>query len=222
MRVLAIETSTRRGSVALVESGRVVAAAAHERPNAHAEAMLPLLDELLASSGWAKSSLDRLGVGVGPGSFTGIRVGIALGQGIGLALGRPVYGVGSLEAMAFAVPAEHAGARCPLVDARRGEVFVAVYGVDGDEREPPRAVAHDQVLSELALLAPGPRVVIGEMAVRLGIPELLQADACDLPHATSVALIAATLGETRIGAEPRYVRDAGALLPNLPPSPLAR
>src|SRR5687767_3343290 len=112
MRILGIESSSRRGSVALVENGVVLVSAAQERPNANAEALLPLIEQLLAEVGWSKNSLDRVGVGVGPGAFTGIRIGIALAQGIGLGLGRPVFGVGSLQAMARAVPRAHSGIRC--------------------------------------------------------------------------------------------------------------
>jgi len=92
VRVLAIETSTRRGSVALVRAlvGAVSGASvdrersellhelSHVQLNAHAETLLPLVDRLLLEAGAARSSVDRLAVGVGPGSFTGLRVGIAL------------------------------------------------------------------------------------------------------------------------------------------------
>ena len=92
MRVLAVETSSPRGSVALLEGGRLLAEKSHEQPNSHAEQILPLIRELLAEAGFAPSSLDRIGTGIGPGSFTGLRVGIALAVGIGLGLDRPVVG----------------------------------------------------------------------------------------------------------------------------------
>ncbi|HEY4103147.1 MAG TPA: hypothetical protein VGM44_04620, partial [Polyangiaceae bacterium] len=66
MRSLGLETSTRRGSVALLENDAVVVSLEHEEPNAHAERLLPLVERALAEAGWPKSSLDRLGVGVGP------------------------------------------------------------------------------------------------------------------------------------------------------------
>ncbi|MEB2323652.1 MAG: tRNA (adenosine(37)-N6)-threonylcarbamoyltransferase complex dimerization subunit type 1 TsaB, partial [Sorangiineae bacterium] len=124
MRVLGIETSAAaRGTVALAEGGVRLAEASHEVRSAHAELMLPLIARLLAEAGWARGSLDRLAVGVGPGSFTGVRVGIALAQGIALGLGVPVVGVPSLAAMARAAPPHVSGLRVPLLDARRGEVF---------------------------------------------------------------------------------------------------
>ncbi len=220
MRVLGIDTSTRRGSLALIEDGRVIASAEHDRPNAHAEEMLPLLTRMMAEHGIDRRSIERIGVSVGPGAFTGIRVGIALAHGIALGLGRPVFGVGSLEAMAEAVPAERPGLRCALLDARRGEVFVAVYEPDGRERAAPRAIARERALGEIEALAPLPRVVIGEVVDELGgSRELFRSPQTELPHAIHVAQIAARRSDDRAGAEPCYVRDAGAVLPKLPPSP---
>src|SRR5258706_8847589 len=91
MRLLGIETSSRRGSVALVENDRVVARAAHEKLNAHAEELARLLDEVIADSGWSRRSFDRVAVGMGPGSFTGVRVGVAFAEGIAVGLGIELF-----------------------------------------------------------------------------------------------------------------------------------
>ena len=106
MRILGIETSTVAGaaSVALIEGGKVVLERAHVRPKQSAERLLPLIAELLSEVGWQRTSLDRLGVSVGPGSFTGVRVGIACAQGLALGLDVPLIGVTSLRAMARARP----------------------------------------------------------------------------------------------------------------------
>jgi tRNA threonylcarbamoyladenosine biosynthesis protein TsaB len=119
VRVLGIETSSARGSVALIEGSISVCALDHERANAHGESILPLIEEALARAGWNRTQLDRIAVGAGPGSFTGLRVGIAIAQGLSEGLGIPLVGVPSLRAMALAVPAEQEGCRCVLVDARR-------------------------------------------------------------------------------------------------------
>jgi tRNA threonylcarbamoyladenosine biosynthesis protein TsaB len=218
MRLLAIETSTRRGSVALVEHGTLVATAMHERDNAHAELVLPLVAELFARAGWAKSCVDRIAVGVGPGAFTGIRVGIALAQGIGLALRRPVFGIGSLETMAAAVPRQLSGVRCALLDARRSELFAAVYSPQGVELVAPHAVPREGVAARLLEIAPEPRVVVGEISAALAG---LRSTETDLPHALWTARLAELRSEEHAQAQPHYVRDAGAALPNLPPSPFS-
>ena len=118
MRILALETSSPRGSVALTEGVTLIASEEHSEPSAHAELMLPLVSRALARAGWSRSSIDRIAVGVGPGSFVGLRVGIALAEGLSLGLGRPVVGVGSLSAMLGALSREHAGPRAALLDAR--------------------------------------------------------------------------------------------------------
>src|SRR6185369_5960506 len=140
MRVLGIETSTRRGSVAAVEGTLTLGTLAHEEPSAHAERVLSLIEILLAEVGWSRASIERIAVGIGPGSFTGLRVGIALAQGMALGLGRPIVGVGSLAALASSAPATDRRTRVPVLDARRGELFVAAYDADGRERLAPNAV----------------------------------------------------------------------------------
>lgn len=219
MRVLGIETSSLRGSVALVEGDRVVGTAHHEEPHRHGERLLPLLDELLARCGWRRGSLDRVGVGVGPGSFTGLRVGIALATGISLGLGVPLVGVGSLRALAAGHPASDPRLRVVVRDARRNEHFVAVYDVDGNERTEAHAVPQALTPERVRGLVGGaPFVVVGAR-----LPELPCADGEPLhsPDAGAVARLAASLDPAAHPALPHYVRGPNAIRPNLPPSPLA-
>ena len=223
MRVLGIETSSRRGTVALVEAGRVIVWLATETPGGHAPHLLGLVDQIVAAAGWSKAALDRIAVGLGPGSFTGIRVGIALAQGIALGLSRPIVGVGSLRAMCRAVPAELRGPRCALIDARRDEVFAAEYDEVGHERREPQAVRRDRVSAWLAETASP--VLLGEAATVLA-PEAspLRSDLTDLPHAAGVALAGEETPERAADApaiDAIYVRPADAIRPNLPRFPLS-
>jgi len=216
MRVLGIETSARRGSVSLIEQGRVVIALSHEELNAHAERLLPLLDQALTQAGWSRTTLDRVAVGVGPGSFTGLRVGIALGQGIAVGLGIPLVGVGSLRAMAAAVPSERPGSRWALLDARRGEVFVAAYDQAGGELLAPCAIAPAELEPTLSRAsAPEPRLLLGEVLDVLGgtLGTRVQSLETDLPHASAVGRLGEQAEASHTGVEPLYVRDAGAALP---------
>jgi tRNA threonylcarbamoyladenosine biosynthesis protein TsaB len=222
VRVLGVETSTRRGSVAAWLDGRVIAAREHAVPNAHAEELLPLLDAVLAEAGWEKGLIDRFAVGIGPGSFTGLRVGIALVHGIALGLDKPLVGCGSLAVMARGVPREDARVRVPVLDARRGEFFVAAYERDGSVLAEPAAVPRAETDAFLrGLLAGRPYVLVGEGAAELAPdhPRLARPD-LDLPHARWVADLGAALDPESAPAEPEYVRGPGATLPNLPPSPL--
>ncbi len=221
MRCLGLETSTRRGSVALLENGKLVTHVEHEQPNAHAENLLPLVERALASAGWTKSSLDRLGVGVGPGSFTGLRVGIALAEGLSVGLDRPLIGVGSLLAMAHGGLVERAhGPCCALLDARRDELFAAVYLDETRELHAPVALPIEHLPEFLQDF--GAVTVVGEVAreLPLGRAEYLPGAFLELPHARWVAALAEKLGEAEFPPEPIYVRGIGATLPKLPPSPL--
>ena len=222
MRTLGIETSTRRGSVALTQDGAVVGTLEHEEPSAHAERVLGLIERVLADAGWTRGSLDRVAVGVGPGSFTGLRVGIALAQGVALGLERPLVGIGSLAAMASAVPADDRRTRVTVLDARRSELFVAAYAPDGTEVFPPSALGAADARRELGVALAGHEVVlVGESAPLLGSDwPALAGSTLDLPHAITVAKLGTLADPTLSSSEPVYVRGPGATLPNLPPSPL--
>jgi tRNA threonylcarbamoyladenosine biosynthesis protein TsaB len=220
VRTLGLETSTRRGSVALLENGRVVRCLEHEQPNSHAERLLPLVEQAISEAGWPKSSLDRLGVGVGPGSFTGLRVGIALAEGLSVGLDRPLLGIGSLLAMAHGALAERPGGPCcALLDARRDELFTAIYVEGTRELCAPLALP----ILDLAdfLRNSSVATVVGEVARDMSLgPFYLAGALVELPHARWVAALASELEESAFPPEPRYVRGIGATLPNLPASPL--
>jgi tRNA threonylcarbamoyladenosine biosynthesis protein TsaB len=134
MRVLAIDTSTLTGSVALLEEGAVVAEAlATVRAN-HSESLLPMLDVTLSRAGRSMRDVDLVAVGLGPGSFTGVRIGMSIAKGLRVATGVRVAGVESLDA----VIAQALGVRgflAAVIDARRDEVFAKLVRVgDGASR----------------------------------------------------------------------------------------
>jgi tRNA threonylcarbamoyladenosine biosynthesis protein TsaB len=223
VRILAIETSSPRGSVALVESGAIVRASDHELASEHAERILPLIEQLLSEAGWSRTSLDRIAAGVGPGSFTGLRVGMALADGIAIGLGIAAVGVGSLRAMTHAVPPEQPGARAALLDARRNELFVGAYDASGVELVAPCVLPRDRALAFLGRVL-GEFVLVGRVVAELatGGRQWVQSPLAELPHAGCVGLIAAELDPDTATLEPIYVRGPNATLPQLPPSPLDR
>lgn len=223
MRVLGIETSCPVGSVALVERGEVIACAHHDEPQRHGERLLPLVEQLLAECGWSRSSLERLGVGVGPGSFTGLRVGIALAAGMALGLGVPLVGVGSLRALAHGYGAqgdspEDRRLRVVVRDARRNEYFVAAYDERSEEVRAPEAIPQALASEHVRRLA-GPRnyVVLGTPFADL---PCAAGELTRVPDARAVAQLAATLDPSEHPALPHYVRGPNAIRPKLPPSPL--
>src|SRR5262245_52075822 len=98
----------------------------------HARTLLPLIDAALAAAGVGLRQLDLLAVSIGPGSFTGLRIGLSVAKGLALATGLPVVGVPTLEAYALHV-GPRPGLICPVLDARKGEVYGAVFRWQGGE-----------------------------------------------------------------------------------------
>lgn len=190
IRIAAFDSSTGWGSIALLEAEDargpiLVAEAGMLARDSLASHLLSLLDRLLAESGWERASVDVWAVTRGPGSFTGVRIGLGTARGLGLSSGRPAVGVGTLEAMAEALGPAGAD-RLPLLDAGRGELYGARYDPESSppvELEPPwlgpphRAIASPRPVlafgsgAELyrdRLRAAGVEVVRGPRAVAVG------------------------------------------------------
>lgn len=161
MRLLAIDTTTPRGSVAVVSSDGVEAEARVQASEGHSRWLLPAVDALLRGLGVEPGSLDAFAVTVGPGSFTGLRVGLSSVQGLALASGKRCIGMSSLEVLALGATGE-AETVVPLVDAFRSEVFWAVYGREGEALVPPRVGPLEEALER----APAGCAFVGEPAER--------------------------------------------------------
>lgn len=129
MRILAIDTSTAIGSVALLEASTPVAQVSEAVPQRHLEWLAPALQRLLAQVGWQPGRIDAVAVATGPGSFTGLRIGIATALIWARVQDVSIVGIPTLVAMAMNVKAS--GLICPMLDARRGEVAAALFRRDG-------------------------------------------------------------------------------------------
>jgi tRNA threonylcarbamoyladenosine biosynthesis protein TsaB len=129
MRLLAIDTSTWTASVAITDETGAVIAEGEARAETHSENLLPLIASVAAQAGVAARDLDAIAVGVGPGSFTGLRIGFATAKGLAFAAGRPLWAVSSLAALALScdVTLPTPALLVPVLDARRGEVFAGFY-----------------------------------------------------------------------------------------------
>ncbi|GGD35398.1 tRNA (adenosine(37)-N6)-threonylcarbamoyltransferase complex dimerization subunit type 1 TsaB [Pseudoxanthomonas indica] len=228
MKLLAFETATEGCSVALYLDGQV-----RERfeiaPRRHAELALPWAEELLAEAGVARSALDAIAISRGPGAFTGVRLGIALGQGIALAIDRPLVPVSTLKVVAASLVlpygTEPAGGKQRIfaaIDARMGEVYVGAFQRDGADLV---ALSDEIVAAPDAVSLPddgrwhgagtGFAALEGALLTRLQ-PQLASVDASVLPHASDLAQLA-SLAFARGEAvapelvEPAYLRDNVAL-----------
>lgn len=129
MKVLAMDTSTLTGSVALVEDELVLSEVLSFVRANHSEALLPLVDDVLKRAHSRLDDVDLLAVGVGPGSFTGVRIGVSLAKGLRLATGKRLAGVSSLEAVMSASTGVE-GLLLAVLDAKRGELFAQLSRVD--------------------------------------------------------------------------------------------
>jgi tRNA threonylcarbamoyladenosine biosynthesis protein TsaB len=125
MNLLALETATESCSAALLAGDRLFVRS-EIAPRRHAELLLPMCEELLAEAELARSDLDALGVGCGPGAFTGVRLAISAAQGIALALDLRVVAVSSLAALAMQAP-DNGAAILAVTDARMGEIYAGVF-----------------------------------------------------------------------------------------------
>ena len=218
MKLLAIETSTEACSVAVYADGAVFAR--HElAPRRHTQLVLPWADELLAEAGLRKSQLDAIAVGRGPGAFTGVRLAIALVQGLALALDRPVLPISTLAVLAMQGKGERILA---AIDARMGEVYLGEFMRDadglvtaaGEENICPPALAPVPA-NAVSGVGTGFGAEQGALVARLG-STLASFDASALPHAADLAKLAARAfarGEAVDAAriEPAYLRDKVAL-----------
>ncbi len=193
MRVLAVETSTLAGGVALVDGERLVAEYLLDVSVTHSERLLAAIDRVLADARWTPRDLEGLAVSIGPGSFTGLRVGVSTVKGLGWALGLPIAAVPTLDAMAATVPAA-ALPVCPVLTARRGEVYASLYRRDGDglRREwDYLALAPEELAARLA----EPTLVIGDGAGGVASPH---ARRLPPPHRAPSPACVAILGRARL------------------------
>jgi len=152
MLILSSDTSTAYYSVALTRDRHVLAEVSVEGGRKHSERLLETVDWLLRETGRELSDVDMLAVAHGPGSFTGLRVGVAAWKGLALGAGLPLVGVSTLDAMSR-MPEMHDGWACPMLDAKMQEVYGAVYRFEDGTRtsvKPASACPVERLLDGLS------------------------------------------------------------------------
>ena len=205
MKLLALESSALAASAAVTEDEKVLSEVFCNVGLTHSVTLLDLCDKALALAGASVADIDAIAVAAGPGSFTGVRIGIAAVKGLADGAGKPVMGVSTLEAMAYSVP--FAAARiCPVMDARRSQVYNALFGCENGilvRLTPDRAISIEELAADISdgetvLIGDGADKVYAELSGR--IPGLyLAPPGVRFQHASSVA--AAALAARRAGAE---------------------
>ena len=149
--IISIETSTDVCSVALHNNGKLLKELILHEPRAHAAKLAPLIDEIFKSQRLALSDLQAVAVSSGPGSYTGLRIGTSTAKGICFALNIPLIAIPTLELLAFAVkPHTESDLLCPMIDARRMEVYCGVYNNKHELLHPIKAIeVNEHTFSEL-------------------------------------------------------------------------
>lgn len=167
-RIILIETSTALCSTALAENGKIVSERRCAEPRAHASVTAPFVKEMLDECGWTAGSCDAVCVGMGPGSYTGLRVGVSTAKGLCFGAGIPLLAVSTLETLFWqgkALQPEGCTAVIPMLDARRMEVYTCVYSPEGKQLTEIAPVVLDKD-SFAAEFASGPVLVIGDAATK--------------------------------------------------------
>ncbi len=225
MRVLAIDTALAACSSAVLDTifGGVVASESLPMVRGHAEALIPLIARVMARAELGFFDIDRVTVTIGPGSFTGLRVGISAARGIALAAEKPAFGVSTLSA--YAAPHLAADRTVPVIaaiDARHSHVYLQIFGPSGRTALPPRLAP----LSEAVRAASeAPCRLVGSAAraiaeqIPAAAPAPLYVDARDAPDIDWVARMGAVLREGQSPANPLYLRAPDAQPQNAAQSP---
>jgi tRNA threonylcarbamoyladenosine biosynthesis protein TsaB len=210
--ILALDAAAAACSVALLCRGRLLAHRQAPMARGHAEALMPLVMEIMAEARIDFADLAKVAVGVGPGSFTGIRIALAAARGIALAAGLPAVGIDSFSAVAATLPAAALAGRTLLVviDSKREELFGQYF--DSDRRP----LGAPLVLGALDLLErrpAGPLILAGDGAARLpDAPGLERAEGTGRPDARAIALLAEE-GRVTLDLRPLYLRAPDVTLP---------
>ncbi len=201
MKILAFDTSMAACSAAVSEDGRILARRHEAMAMGQAERLAPMIAEAMTEAGIAFAELDRIAVTTGPGTFTGVRIGLAMARGFGVSLGIPVTGINSLAAIAI----NEASRDIPLIvtaDARNNEFYLAVF----DEAPEPRIVRREDLGQLLPhdpfrLLGSGAGMIMGDF------PHAQRSPAGDVPSAQNFIRIAARLDPSGHPPDPLYLRQ---------------
>ena len=219
MLTLALDTSTRVCTVGLVQDGHVLAEYDISVGLTHSEGLMPQLDQMFARTGIKKENTDRIAVSIGPGSFTGLRIGLAAAEAMAYAWQCGICGVNTLETMAYNIPVEGV-VLAPVLDAQKGNFYTAFYEWTGGELREVRPVemADRETLLQQLQHCGKPVLLMGEceklMKQELPYGISVAPEQVRLPKASSVALAAEDTepltGEDVFTLRPYYIRKSEA------------
>ena len=223
--ILALETATMCGSVALVAENICLAEFTLQTGKTHSRRLLAGIDWIMQESGIGREAIDAVAVSLGPGSFTGLRIGLATAKGLTLALGTQLIGVGTLDGLAAQVAGAGTSLVCPVLDARKNEVYCGLYrensgGVAQLQQEylvlRPEDLC-DAITEPVLLLGDGATAYAALLRERLAGLATILPPALYFPRAASIGMLALDKWQRGkfidpAGAHPIYVRPSEAEL----------
>ncbi|MFZ5968211.1 MAG: tRNA (adenosine(37)-N6)-threonylcarbamoyltransferase complex dimerization subunit type 1 TsaB [Bacillota bacterium] len=224
MIILALDTSSIVASVALMEDEKLLGEYTINHKRTHSQKLMPMIDQLLQGCELTMQDVDLIGVAEGPGSFTGLRIGVATAKGLAHAVDIPVVGVSTLDALAFNLPYCE-GLVCPILDARRSQVYTGVYKWEAGMLHrilTPQTMTIEELIGELSkrpervvFLGDGIEVNREKLEASLKGRVILAPNRAKMPSAASVAELALQKAQnkelmTYYELTPEYLRKSEA------------
>ena len=198
MLILALDTSSSAVSVALLDEKQVLASHEQVMDRGQGEALVPIIGQVLEQAGKTPADIMGVAVAVGPGSFTGVRVGLSTARGIGLALNVPVYGVTNFEASAYGITEPIT----IVLDTKRGDYFTQSFDENGHPMNTPSIQSSEDLKSKL------PFIVVGDGAEKLSSEIRCEVLQKTVLSAVAIGQIALSRLSEPLPPEPLYLRDA--------------
>jgi tRNA threonylcarbamoyladenosine biosynthesis protein TsaB len=219
MKALALDTAAPVGTLALVDQDQgILAESSLPAGEPHSKQLMPEIDRMFSQTGIIIHDLDLIAVGLGPGSFTGLRIGLAAAKGLALAANKPLVGVGTLDTLARSFKGAHNGPICVVIDARKNQLYSAFFSHAsqgfkrvGEERTYTTDSLIDAINGPTLFLGPGLERCEAELSEQLGDRFIRGPKDLDMPKAAVAAELAFELFEQGVETDPalilpRYIR----------------
>ncbi len=223
MKILAVDTATKSCSVAIMDAGSLSAELITLNDQTHSKHLMELIHKVLGIAGFSVGELDGMAVTIGPGSFTGLRIGVSTVKGLAHALDKPVVGISSLDALAWQC-ADRSYLICALLDARKGEVYSASYRFRDDtltqisrEKATTPVAAVEGIKEPCVFIGSGAELYRRDITTALGDRAYFAPEGQHIIRASSVGFLSMQRFETHdtsevAGLVPHYIRKSDAEL----------
>ena len=223
MKILAVDTATQSCSVAILNAGSLSAELTTLNDETHSKHLMGLIHNVLDVAGFAAGELDGIAVTIGPGSFTGLRIGVSTVKGMAYALNKPVVGISSLDALAWQC-GDCAYLICPMLDARKGEVYSATYRLRGktltqtsQQQAAPPAAAFDEIQEPCVFIGSGATLYREDIIESLGDFACFAPEGQHIIRASSIGFLSLQRFKTHDTCDaanlvPQYIRKSDAEL----------